>query len=111
MKTKNEIIEQNWEELKGGDTVILTKYQFAMIFDYGYEYHKKYTEQNLSLEKLTLSDLHVLEKELSELVESCLLPNEELEELDDNGKKYNKALTEVSLEIEKRIKCITNIEN
>ena len=103
MQTKNEKIEQTWNELKGGDTVTLTKYQFAMVFEYGYEYHKKSIKDNPSIENLSFSDLNAFEKELSELVVSCQLPDGKL---DKNGIKYDKTLTEVQIEIEDRIKRI-----
>lgn len=104
MKTKNENIQQLWKEVGGQESITLTKYQFAMIFDYGYEYHKKSIDQNPNIETLSLADLHVLEKELAELVDNCTLPDKGLDNLDANGIKYNKKLTKVSLEIERRVK-------
>ncbi|WP_064968044.1 hypothetical protein [Tenacibaculum ovolyticum] len=97
---KNERIQEIWNELELDESIKLSKYQLAIIFDYGYQYYKTTLEDSNNLKQLSLADLQVLEAELSELVDGCTLPNKEL---DANGKKYNRKLNEVSLEMENRI--------
>ena len=107
MNTKNKEIERIWEEVKEDNSITIDKYQLAVIFDRGYEYHKN-TIVNDDLKSLTLSDLNMLEKELSKLVEDCTLSK--TDKLDDNGKLYDKKLNEVSCEIERRIDTICKIK-
>ena len=35
--TKNERIKEIWEEIKTDENIKISKYQFAIIFEYGYE--------------------------------------------------------------------------
>lgn len=107
MNTKNKEIERIWEEVKEENSITIDKYQLAAIFERGYQYHKN-TIGDDDLNKLTLSDLNLLEKELSRLVEDYTLPK--TDELDDNGKLYNQKLNEVRCEIERRIDTICKIK-
>lgn len=103
MKTKNEAIKELWKETTKDSSISLTKYQLAMIFEYGWEHHKKKTESKNEIEALPLADLRVLEIELSELVDSCACA--------DTKTVYSQKLTKVSLIIANKVKEYTQFIN
>ncbi len=99
-KTKNEELEQLWEEFKDDDTVKISQFQLALIFERGEYYCRKQTEEETELGKLSLSDLKALEVELSDLVEGSKCSNGEL---DTEGVVYNSKLMLVHGAIERKV--------
>ena len=101
-KTKNQELKELWDEFQQDESVKLTQYQLALIFEKGEHYCRKlYEERATNINEMPLSDLRILESELDDLVDGSRLSNGEL---DSEGLMYNSKLMRVHGVIEKRVK-------